>query len=987
MTTTRPTLPALPALPAPTPGAVPTDPRIPRLYPLLKRVRLDVTALRTKSGTVVWTREPLTPALLSVHLGTERSRGVALMLPGTDTVRAAVLDLDDHDGAVGWERVSYAAGLLADVLLDMGLSSVAFRSGGGKGIHLWILWDVPQDAYSVRKALAEAVDAAGLSVGTGGLDAAGGGEVEVFPKQNRVPVDGHGNMVFLPLGRASVPLMRSGAGFDAIGSDYPFAWELAEPVAVLARPESEPVAGEGGSTARVSLAELASALAAIPNDGDGLPYDKWVRIIFAIHHASDGGPEGLALAEVFSMRSWKADLEFLRSRVWPFVRSDRGGDGAAVVTAGTVLALARAEGWTVPAELEFEVVDEAASAAEAAVVREAAGGPVAVSSVLSAEEQWATRIERAEVDELRGRIVEGVRADRRLTRLSREILAQAWQGRLKVLGVTVGIGTARAEMDPRDTAGGAGAGAGGLRGAVACPDWLEGWVYVQQDDVFFNIERKRSLTTKAFNLTYAFDVAATPGGEDTAPVDYACRVVNVDKVSRVLYMPAFTDRFTMDGEAFVNAYNPSLLPALPAGCVNGSGGVNGVTDVSLGRGLAVMDRGAVDAIATVKGHLGWLLENPADCELLLDWLAWQVQRPGEKVRWAPLICGQEGDGKSALKDLLDRVCGGPNVRVISSVQLKSNFTDWAHGAAVGVVEEVYIPGHNRHEAVNTLKPLITNSVIEIHPKGRKPFNVPNTMNYLLLTNHDDALPLEQGSRRYFVLQSRYNTPELLRAALRADPDYFDRFYDALDRWPGVLRAWLCAHRFSEGFNPNREAPRTVYLERMIELSAPEEQVVLEDILADGTVSYVTPDVLSGQHLTDELLRRGVAGRRGRALSKALRAAGFIRMDEVCRMRGVVGSVANNQKDRNRIRVDGQRMRIWVSSACVGEVDMPDFTGWVQRKISVLKSEENTDGFSAELNEFTSDGDSEKRRGQEVGRAKKEVGSTFEGKSEDSAWLL
>ncbi|MEO6364030.1 MAG: hypothetical protein ABIO71_12430 [Caldimonas sp.] len=173
-------------------------------------MRTDVTARKTGEGRQAWTREPLTTANLTEHVSGGVARGVSQIHAGESTTRVAVLDFDSHGGETPWAEMAAKAAEVADVAeLMHGLRATAWRSSGGRGVHLYFLWDAPQDAYSVRELLREVLGVCGLGVGTGGVSK---GFVEVFPKQSEVASDGFGNQVVLPLAGASVPLVLDDGG-------------------------------------------------------------------------------------------------------------------------------------------------------------------------------------------------------------------------------------------------------------------------------------------------------------------------------------------------------------------------------------------------------------------------------------------------------------------------------------------------------------------------------------------------------------------------------------------------------------------------------------------------------------------------------------------------------------------------------------------------------------------------------------------------------
>jgi hypothetical protein len=308
-------------------------------------------------------REPLKKQHLERHLdGSGPGVGLAPIVPGEATCRIAVLDFDDHSKEfIFAEVVGIAMRVRERLSVHDLMAPIAFRSSGGHGVHLIMLWDEPQDAYSVRTLLAGALASCGLKSGTKGVKH---GQVEIFPKQDDVPPDGLGNMFVLPFTGKSELLDKE---IDIR------AWPKSRPVPVLERVTTvqKPSTMDPASLP-TNLAELKSALAAIPNEGDeSQDYDSWRDVIFAVHHATEGSAEGLALAHEFSSRSSKYDPEFLDERVWPYARSDRTGK---VITAASLYNRARQHGWVDDVLAEFEDLGPAEADA-VAVIERAKGKP------------------------------------------------------------------------------------------------------------------------------------------------------------------------------------------------------------------------------------------------------------------------------------------------------------------------------------------------------------------------------------------------------------------------------------------------------------------------------------------------------------------------------------------------------------------------------------------------------------------------------------
>jgi P4 family phage/plasmid primase-like protien len=359
------------------------NPLIPALIPLTRRVRRDVTAVKRADGVQAWTREPLTRENLARHLNGGPARGVCPILAGQSVTLVALLDFDSHGGETPWGQMSCIAAGVFDVLaLAYGCEPLAFRSSGGRGIHLYLLWDEPQDARSVRHWLGQVLQLCDLRNGTGGVAA---GAVEVFPKQDHVPADGFGNQFILPLaGKGellefedlSVSLIPAGRALAATD------WRASPGVPVVApAPRPEAHASDTPAAWRDALAAITAGQKVKP-----LSYDEWRDCVFAIHYETDGA--GLALAHEMSAASSKYDPAFLDTRVWPYVRDRTDG---AQVTGRTLMALARdVYGWTETLDVEaFPVMADVVPAAPPKPARE-----VPESLHLCTDQRNAQRLER-----------------------------------------------------------------------------------------------------------------------------------------------------------------------------------------------------------------------------------------------------------------------------------------------------------------------------------------------------------------------------------------------------------------------------------------------------------------------------------------------------------------------------------------------------------------------------------------------------------------
>lgn len=322
------------------------------LAPITSRVRTDVTAIKNANG-VAWAKgEALTKPRLLAHLNGGTARGVCPIKAGERTTMVGLFDLDSHGGQSTWEEMAAAAEAVCGALERAGCYPVSFRSSGGRGIHIYVIWDAPQDAYSVRVFLKTVLESVGFKNGTAGVHEK---KIEVFPKQSFVAPGKLGSQFFLPLAGKS-ELLEPLLGFEPVGRDAALSaeWRGSAPVPVVEPPVyQEPAMPENLSE---HLQKLASALAHLKTDTMG--YAEWLKVIFALHHDSEGSEAGFALADAFSKRFSTYDYDELRA-FW----DNSGRHEGAGVTGASILFEAREAGWNDVSADDFEALPAVVSGA------------------------------------------------------------------------------------------------------------------------------------------------------------------------------------------------------------------------------------------------------------------------------------------------------------------------------------------------------------------------------------------------------------------------------------------------------------------------------------------------------------------------------------------------------------------------------------------------------------------------------------------------
>ena len=177
-------------------------------------------------------------------------------------------------------------------------------------------------------------------------------------------------------------------------------------------------------------------------------------------------------------------------------------------------------------------------------------------------------------------------------------------------------------------------------------------------------------------------------------------------------------------------------------------------------------------------HVRRLLPNEHDREIFLSYLAACVQRPGVKFQWCVLLQGAEGNGKTFFYYVLAYALGERYAHLPNAAEITNPFNAWIEQKLIIGIEELHTAG--RQEVADTLKPWITNKRIEIHGKGIDQRTGDNRANFIMFSNHKDAVLKTENDRRYCVFYTAQQEPgDIERDGM--NNGYFAALYDWLER--------------------------------------------------------------------------------------------------------------------------------------------------------------------------------------------------------------
>jgi hypothetical protein len=249
-------------------------------------------------------------------------------------------------------------------------------------------------------------------------------------------------------------------------------------------------------------------------------------------------------------------------------------------------------------------------------------------------------------------------------------------------------------------------------------------------------------------------------------------------------------------------------------------------------------------------HIRHLLPDENDRERFLDWLAFKLQHPAECSYACLMVAGAYGIGRSVVGEIIKRLVQGAaatlNFSDLIGIGSQAQYNDWVDSTQFVIVNEVKqaMSDFKRdHSAYEALKEIIDDSPrrdVRCTPKYRSVFYIDCYANFLMFSNHEDALQLPEGDRRFMVLR---NTDK------PRSPEEYKQIHGVLqdDAAIAQIYAWLMQRDVSD-FDGHRP-PMTAAKRLMIE-----QGKTLADRLVETVVENMRGDVATEKQLLQEAER-------------------------------------------------------------------------------------------------------------------------------------
>lgn len=213
--------------------------------------------------------------------------------------------------------------------------------------------------------------------------------------------------------------------------------------------------------------------------------------------------------------------------------------------------------------------------------------------------------------------------------------------------------------------------------------------------------------------------------------------------------------------------------------------------------------------------------DPRNADVFLDYMAYKMQHPADKIRWALVMGGPQGCGKDLAIDACWKAAGLYHIRNISPADLSAPYNEYVNSQIVRISEVADLQSASRWMFNERTKVLIAGQpdtmVVNIKYGGKYACRMRNGV--VMTTNHmGSSLHLERGERRYYAIECAMPVPG--DATGSAAAEYFDRLYAWLNNGGyAAVGRYLMYYRDTSAFAAGRCPAATAAKEAICDASA------------------------------------------------------------------------------------------------------------------------------------------------------------------------
>jgi len=274
-----------------------------------------------------------------------------------------------------------------------------------------------------------------------------------------------------------------------------------------------------------------------------------------------------------------------------------------------------------------------------------------------------------------------------------------------------------------------------------------------------------------------------------------------------------------------------------------------------------------------------LLPDPSDQRILLAYMAACVQHVGVKFRWAVVLQGIEGNGKSLTAECLSYALGPEYIHTPRASKLLSdNFNGWQKNKLLIVINDFKADAKTRDELMEVLKPMITDTKIGIRDMNVAEMSVEVFCNYLFTMNDREGMKKHKTDRRYCILfTDQQEDGDLERCGMSGA--YFARLTRWLEQEHGyaIVADYLATVAIPDELNPAtlcQRAPATSRLNEVFRAGMSSSAELIVGAAEDGRIG-LQGGYMSAAVVKQVLTEAGIRNAGPKAIAKLMNELDYV----------------------------------------------------------------------------------------------------------------
>lgn len=247
----------------------------------------------------------------------------------------------------------------------------------------------------------------------------------------------------------------------------------------------------------------------------------------------------------------------------------------------------------------------------------------------------------------------------------------------------------------------------------------------------------------------------------------------------------------------------------------------------------------VGDVGPFLAHLKKVLPNERDRTILLSYMAACVQYIGFKIKWAPLIQGVEGNGKTFFSLCVAKSVGERYTHWPRADQISEKFNSWLFDKVFIGVEDIFVP-ESQQEVIEILKPMITGENLAKRAMNTDQVNSWVCCNFILNSNHKGAIRKTRNDRRFAMLFcAQQAESDLVRDGMKGT--YMHDLYEWANKGGyAIVAEFLHTYPIPYEFDPKgacQRAPITSSTEEAIGSSMGSIEQEIMEAIEQGVVGF------------------------------------------------------------------------------------------------------------------------------------------------------